>query len=80
MSTDNISYFYQYVDDFKMVGKRENLPKMWELLRKDVDLEPETEISQNVYLGCNQKETIPDEDLMKEKNQLFKKLVSNDIN
>ena len=41
-----------YVDDFKVVGRKENIPKMWKMLRKEVDLEPETELSNNVYLGC----------------------------
>ena len=34
-----------YVDDFKMVGKSENLSDMWKQIRKDIDLEPETEFS-----------------------------------
>ena len=45
-----------YVDDFKMVGRKENLADMWKALRGDLDLEPETELSHNVYLGCNQRE------------------------
>ena len=67
-----------YVNDFKMVGRKENLSKMWELLRKDVDLEQETELSHNVYLGCNQRTATPDESLIKEKNQLFRKLITNE--
>ena len=51
---------------------------MWESLRKDVDLEPETEPSHNVYLGCNQRTAIPDENLIREKNQFFRKLITNE--
>ena len=53
---------------------------MWELLRKDVDLEQEAELSHNVYLGCNQRDAIPDENLVKEKNQLFRILITNEGN
>ena len=45
-----------YVDDFKMVGKQENLADMWKLLRIDLELEPETVLSHNVYLGCSQRD------------------------
>ena len=45
-----------YVDDFNMVGRKENLADMWIALREDLDLEPETELSHNVYLGCNHRE------------------------
>ena len=59
-----------------MVGKMENIPKMWNTLRKEVDLEPETELSDNVYLGCNQRLTSPNQSLLDEKNDLFKKLTT----
>ena len=48
-----------YVDDFKMVGKSENMEPMWRLLGQHLDLEPETELSDNVYLGCTQRMTEP---------------------
>ena len=44
-----------YVDGFKMVGRKENIPKMWKMMRREVDLEPETELTENVYFGCNQR-------------------------
>ena len=49
---------------------------MWKTLRKRVDLEPETELSDNVYLGCNQRLTTPNQRLLREKNELFKKLTT----
>ena len=51
---------------------------MWETLRKDVDLEPETELSDNVYLGCNQRTATPDKSQIQEKNQLFRKLITHE--
>ena len=56
----------------------ENIPKMWKTMRKEVDLEPETELSDNVYLGCNQRLTNPDQRLLHEKNELFKKLTTHE--
>ena len=40
-----------YVDDFKLVGPKNNLKKGWELLREKLIIEPETGLE---YLGCNQ--------------------------
>ena len=65
-----------YVDDFKMVGKRENITDMWNRIRKEIDLDPETELIENVYLGCNQKEVQPDLQCLNSKNELFKKLTT----
>ena len=65
-----------YVDDFKMVGKRENLSEMWNKIRRDIDLEPETELIENVYLGCNQREASPEQQWLSDKNELFKKLTT----
>ena len=47
---------------------------MWRQIRKDVDLEPETELSDNVYLVCNQRVAQPDLQWLNAKNELFKKL------
>ena len=59
-----------------MVGKRENLADMWNKIRRDIDLEPETELVENVYLGCNQREVQPELQWLSEKNDLFKKLTT----
>ena len=67
-----------YVDDFKIMGKVEKISKMWKRMRKEIDLEPETELSDNVYLGCNQRLTVPNERLLQEKNELFKKLTTHE--
>ena len=37
-----------YVDDFKMVGRSENLSPMWATLCLDLDLEPETTLAECV--------------------------------
>ena len=43
-----------YVDDFKMAGNKENLPKMWTKIGKLLDLEPAVKMDGHVYLGCKQ--------------------------
>ena len=59
-----------------MVGKKENLSDMWKKIRRDIDLEPETELAENVYLGCNQREVRPELQWLNDKNNLFKKLTT----
>ena len=56
-----------YVNDFKMVGNAENLSNMWKRIRKNINLELETELSENVYLGCNQREVPPQLQWLNEK-------------
>ena len=43
-----------YVDDFKIVGSKKNLPLGWKLLRQGLHIEPEKRIDEigAVYLGC----------------------------
>ena len=42
-----------YVDDLKLAGPSENLPKGWEMLRSLLNIEPETDLG--MYLGCTLK-------------------------
>ena len=41
-----------YVDDMKMAGETQNMPKMWATLRKNVDLDDPTSCFDHVNLGC----------------------------
>ena len=43
-----------YVDDSKMAGQKDNLDKVWSLLRTGLDIEPPVPIG--VYLGCTHEE------------------------
>ena len=52
---------------------------MWKEIRRDIDLEPETELAENVYLGCNQREVRPELQWLNDKNELFKKLTTHAI-
>ena len=44
-----------YVDDFKMAGKKERIPKAWELIRKGIKLDKVSKFDH--YLGCGQSPT-----------------------
>ena len=64
-----------YVDDYKMAGKAENIPKMWKTLISDgTDLEPPVPLHSNVYLGCGQRELAIDPKLVTVKGETFHRL------
>jgi len=60
-----------YVDDFKLVGAKENIAPMWEALKKSIDLEPPIPLQNNVYLGCKQEPEAPDADAVQQKAFIF---------
>ena len=49
---------------------------MLKMMRKSVDLEPDTELPENVYLGCNQRQAAPELNTMIENNKLFRRLTT----
>ena len=64
-----------YVDDYKMAGKKENIGPMWATLRAaGLELEPAVSLKSNVYLGCAQREIVPDMDLIFEKREMMTRL------
>ena len=53
-----------------MAGRKLNIAPMWAAMRKEgLDLEPSVPLNQNVYLGCGQKEILPDRVLISEKTR-----------
>ena len=65
-----------YVDDLKMVGKKESLKPMWDTLGKRIDLEGATPLMAHVYLGCNQRPEAINEQLISAKHELFTRLTA----
>ena len=65
-----------YVDDFRMAGKKENLSPMWKVLRKHLELEEAVPSVSNTYLGCNQRNVSTDDAIVKEKHEMFSRLVN----
>ena len=47
---------FVYVDDIKMVGKKNNLQPMWKRWMKQIDLEKRTQSVDQVFLECTQRE------------------------
>ena len=45
-----------YVDEFKLVGKKQNIDPMWKVLNKEVDLGETTSFLDHVYLGCTRRQ------------------------
>ena len=45
-----------YVDDIKLVGKKQNLDPMWKVHNKEVDLGEPTYFLDLVYMGCTQRQ------------------------
>ena len=48
-----------YVDDIKLAGKTEDISPTWKILVKDVDLGEPTSFLDHMYLGCAQRERMP---------------------
>ena len=65
-----------YVDDFRMAGPKEAVSAMWTLLGKTLALEPPVPSHTHTYLGCNQKIITISEKVVKEKTELFARLLT----
>ncbi|MHC4951072.1 MAG: hypothetical protein ACYTEU_08835, partial [Planctomycetota bacterium] len=64
-----------YVDDYKMAGKKENIGPMWATLRKNgLELEDAVSLKSNIYLGCAQRELVPNMELLAAKAEMMKRL------
>ena len=60
-----------YVDDLKLVGKKENIPVMWKRLGKHIDLDPPEKFINNAYLGCGVQPCVVPQSILKEKAEQF---------
>ena len=65
-----------YVDDLKMVGLAKNIQPMWNNIRELVDLDPESEFVDRVYLGCTQRAVPPRKSVVLAKQKLFAQLLT----
>ena len=43
-----------YVDDFKLSGPADNLPKGWDLIAKGLNIDKPKDVNGQTYLGCQQ--------------------------
>ena len=65
-----------YVDDIKMVGKKQNMAPMWKKLMKNVDIDEPTSFLDHVYLGCTQRECKPNETIIEQYAKMFESRIS----
>ena len=65
-----------YGDDTKMAGKKQNLEPMRQRLMQQVDLEKPTQVLDQVYLGCTQRDCKLNKKLVDERTQMFESLTS----
>ena len=63
-----------YVDEIKMIGKKQNMDPMWKILQIEIDIENPTPSIDQVYLSCTQREAKVDPRAVHSKNELFNKL------
>ena len=62
-----------------MAGKRTSIPEMWKTLKKGgLELEDPVPLNANVYLGCGQRDVVPNFDLLLQKREYFGRLCAED--
>ena len=72
---DKKVFLSAYADDYKMAGRKSNIGPMWAAMKAEgLDLEPSVPLCENVFLGCGQREVLPDRVLIGEKLESFRKL------
>ena len=65
-----------YVDDIKLVGKKQNIDPVWKILMKHVDLDEPTSFFDHVYLGCIQRECETSKDIVENYRNMFESRIS----
>ena len=65
-----------YVDDIKLVEKKQNIDSMWKVLNKEVDLGEPTSFLDHVYLGCTQRQCEISKDIVDNYRTMFKLRIS----
>ena len=65
-----------YVEDIKLVGKKQNLHPMWKVLNKEVDLEEPTSFLDHVNLECTQRQCDISKDIVDDNRTMFESRIS----
>ena len=65
-----------YVDDFKLVVKKQNIDPTWKILMEDVDLGEPTPFLDHVYLGCSQRECQLSKNIVDNYRMMFESKIS----
>ena len=64
-----------YVDDIKIVGKKQNMTPMWKMMQ-NVNIGEPTSFLDHAYLGCNQLECKPNETIIAHYTKMFESRIS----
>ena len=65
-----------YVDDIKLVGKKQNVKPMWKVLNKEVVLGEPTSFLDHVYLACTQRHCEISKDIVDKYRTMFESRIS----
>ena len=65
-----------YVDDIKLVGKKQNLDPLWKALNKEVDLGETTSFLDHAYLRCTQRQSETSKDIVDNYRTMFESRIS----
>ena len=65
-----------YVDDIKLVGKKQNIDPLWKILNEEVDLGEPTSFFDHVYLGCIQRQCETRIDIVDNYRTMFESSIS----
>ena len=76
MHRENGLFLSVYVEDIKLVGKRENLDPMWKVLNKEVDLGEPTSFLDHANLGCTQRQCQISKDFVDNYRTMFELRIS----
>ena len=65
-----------YVDDIKLVGKKQNIDPMWKILKTEADLGESTSFLDHVCLGCTQRQCEISKDIVDNYRAMFESRIS----
>ena len=69
-------YSSVFVDDIKLVGKKQNINPMWKVRNKEVDMGEPTSFFDHVYLGCIQRQCEISKDIVDNYRTMFESRIS----
>ena len=71
--------FSVHVDDVRMVGKKQILGRMWNILRKGMGLGDPVPLLNQVYLDCTQREAEVEHEAVQAEADLFRRITSAEV-
>ena len=69
-------FFYVYVEDIKLAGKKQNFDPMWKELNKEVDLGEPTSFLDHVFLGSTHRQCEMSKEIVDNRRAMFESRIS----